>query len=118
MQVFRHVGLAIATVCSAWLNTVLLALALRRRNAFAPSAVLRTGALPRMLAASAVHGAPPCGWRWPLAMPWLAAGHTLTRAPRRLRPWSPAGRRCSSSSRSALRATDAGEALRALRRGA
>jgi putative peptidoglycan lipid II flippase len=114
MQVFRHVGLAIATVCSAWLNTVLLALALKRRNGFAPSAALRTR-VPRMLAASIVMGA--ALWlALPLAMPFLSAGHTLTRATA-LAILVAGGAAVFFVLALVLRATDAGEALRALRRG-
>ncbi len=114
MQVFRHVGLAIATVASAWLNTVLLAAALKRRNAFAPSAVLRTR-VPRMLVASLAMGA--ALWlALPFAAPFLA-GPTLMRAAT-LAVLVAGGGAVFFALALLLRATDAGEALRALRRGA
>lgn len=68
MQTFAHVGIALATVVSAWLNAVLLALALRRRGHFAPDAQLRKR-LPRILAATAamaivLWGLLPVAARW------------------------------------------------------
>lgn len=69
MQVFAHVGIALATVISAWLNAVLLAFVLYRRGYFAPDRQLRRR-LPRMAAASAVMA----GVLWalmPVAAPWF-----------------------------------------------
>ncbi|HEX6977847.1 MAG TPA: murein biosynthesis integral membrane protein MurJ [Alphaproteobacteria bacterium] len=53
MQLFAHVGIALATVVSAWLNVGLLAAALRRRGYFAPDRQLRRRA-PRVLLAAAL----------------------------------------------------------------
>ncbi len=53
---FGHVGIALATALSAWLNVALLARGLGRRGRLAPDAALRR-AVPRMaLAAAAVAG--------------------------------------------------------------
>ncbi len=48
----QHVGIALATALSAWLNVALLARALHRRGRLVPDAALRR-ALPRMALASA-----------------------------------------------------------------
>jgi putative peptidoglycan lipid II flippase len=70
-----HVGIALATVLSAWVNSVMLALALRRRGYFAPDGQLKRR-LPRMLIASAVMAAA----LWGLSMllePWfVGTGYT------------------------------------------
>jgi putative peptidoglycan lipid II flippase len=77
MQKFAHVGIAGATAISAWLNCLLLALALRKRGYFAPDKrVLRR--IPGMIAASAVMA----GALWVAVgytRPWLA-GHLAERA--------------------------------------
>jgi putative peptidoglycan lipid II flippase len=77
MQKFAHVGIAGATAISAWLNCLLLALALRKRGYFAPDKrVIRR--VPGMIAASAVMA----GVLWlavPYTQPWLA-GHLAERA--------------------------------------
>jgi putative peptidoglycan lipid II flippase len=71
MQVFAHVGIALATVISAWLNAGLLALSLRRRAYFAPDAQLKRR-VPRMVAASLIMAA--AVWALTLAFgPWLRA---------------------------------------------
>jgi putative peptidoglycan lipid II flippase len=56
MQVFAHVGIALATVVSAWLNAGLLAVSLRRRGYFAPDAQLKRR-VPRMVVATLVMAA-------------------------------------------------------------
>ncbi len=53
--ILGHVGIALATALSAWLNTVLLILALRRRGFLKTDARLR-GRLPRILFASSLMG--------------------------------------------------------------
>ncbi len=75
MQVFAHVGIALATVVSAWLNAVLLAFSLRRRGYFAPDAQL-TRRVPRMVAASLIMAA--ALWALTMALrPWLmGTGYT------------------------------------------
>jgi putative peptidoglycan lipid II flippase len=71
MQVFAHVGIALATVVSAWLNAGLLALTLRRRGYFAPDAQLKRR-LPRMVAATVIMAA--ALWGLTLALDsWLMA---------------------------------------------
>lgn len=52
MQFLAHVGIALATACSAWINTALLGVVLRRRGHFALDARLRRR-LPRLLLAAA-----------------------------------------------------------------
>jgi putative peptidoglycan lipid II flippase len=51
----RYVGLAVATAVASWVNTVLLAFVLHRRDILRPDARLLSR-LPRILAASAVMG--------------------------------------------------------------
>ena len=67
MRPFAHVGIALATALSAWINVVALALVLKRRGHLVPDAALLKRA-PRMLAASLIMGAA----LWAL-LPWLAA---------------------------------------------
>ncbi len=55
-QVLAHVGIALATGISAWVNTVALAMLLRRRGAWRADRRLRR-ALPRLLLATAIMGA-------------------------------------------------------------
>ena len=55
-QVLAHVGIALATGISAWVNTVALAVLLARRGAWYPDRRLRR-ALPRLLLATATLGA-------------------------------------------------------------
>ena len=62
MSPLAHVGIASSTAIAAWLNTVLLATAARRRGYFVPDARLRAR-LPRILAAAVVMA----------AIVWLAA---------------------------------------------
>lgn len=69
MQVFAHVGIALATVISAWLNAGLLALTLRRRGYFAPDAQLKRR-LPGMAAATLIMAAALWGLTIALA-PWF-----------------------------------------------
>jgi putative peptidoglycan lipid II flippase len=65
MRPFAHVGIALATAASAWLNVAALAVILRRRGYLAPDTSLaRRG--PRALLASAVMAA----GLW-AALPWL-----------------------------------------------
>jgi putative peptidoglycan lipid II flippase len=66
-----HVGIALATTLSAWLNTALLAGALLRRGFLSPDARLKAR-LPRIALASLVMGA----GLWALAawlLPWFDA---------------------------------------------
>lgn len=51
MQVLAHVGIALATACSAWLNAAMLAVVLRRRGQLQFDAKLRSAA-PRIGAAA------------------------------------------------------------------
>jgi putative peptidoglycan lipid II flippase len=72
MGPFLHVGLAMATAISAWLNAGLLAMVLIKRGHFTIDARLGRG-LPRMVAAAAVMGL----GLWlaaPQLAPWLAGG--------------------------------------------
>lgn len=72
MRPFAHVGIALATAASAWLNVVALAVILRRRGYLAPDASL-VGRAPRMLLASAIMAAAlwlALSW----SQPWLAGG--------------------------------------------
>lgn len=69
MQVLAHVGIALATVISAWLNAGLLALTLRRRGFFALSAEVRRR-VPRMALATLAMAA--VLWLLlPYLLPWL-----------------------------------------------
>jgi putative peptidoglycan lipid II flippase len=52
MQFLAHVGIALATACSAWMNAALLALLLRRRGQLDIDARLR-GRVPRIVLAAA-----------------------------------------------------------------
>jgi putative peptidoglycan lipid II flippase len=70
MQFFAHVGIALATVVSAWLNCVMLAFMLRRRGYFAPDAQLKRR-LPRMVLATVIMAATLWGLMHALE-PWLA----------------------------------------------
>lgn len=73
---FGHVGVALATAFSAWVNTVLLYWTLHRRGQLQLDARLRTKALRTILAGAAMGAA-----LWlmnPLADPWMA-GDTLQR---------------------------------------
>ena len=75
MQILAHVGIALATACSAWLNAALLAGVLRRRKQLGIDARLRRNA-PRTLLAGAMAGALLLGV-WGLAD--LLAGTTEAR---------------------------------------
>ncbi len=112
MQKFAHVGIAGATAISAWLNCVLLALALRKRGYFAPDKrVLRR--LPGMIAASAVMA----GALWfavPHTRPWLA-GHLAERAAA-LTGLVILGLAVFAAAAVLFRAADLGEVKRLLRR--
>jgi putative peptidoglycan lipid II flippase len=70
MQVFAHVGIALATVVSAWLNCVMLAFMLRRRGYFAPDRQLKRR-LPRVVVATVIMAAALWGLMH-LLQPWLA----------------------------------------------
>jgi putative peptidoglycan lipid II flippase len=70
MQFFAHVGIALATVISSWLNAILLALALRRRSHFAPDGQLHKR-VPRILAATVAMAVVLWGLS-PVAAPWFA----------------------------------------------
>jgi putative peptidoglycan lipid II flippase len=74
---FAHVGIAIATAASAWLNVILLGLGLHRRGHLRPDDQLRR-ALPRMLGCAAVM-ALVLFLLMPFAQP-LAAGGSIERA--------------------------------------
>jgi len=56
MQVLGHVGIALATACSAWMNALALAVILRRRGQFVIDKRLRRSAPRVLLAASAMAG--------------------------------------------------------------
>ena len=56
MQVLAHVGIALATACSAWLNAAMLAVVLRRRGQLQFDAKLRSAA-PRIAGAALVMAA-------------------------------------------------------------
>jgi putative peptidoglycan lipid II flippase len=56
MQFFAHVGIALATVVSAWLNCLMLAFMLRRRGYFAPDRQLKRR-VPRVVAATLIMAA-------------------------------------------------------------
>jgi putative peptidoglycan lipid II flippase len=72
MQFLAHVGIALATACSAWMNAALLAFVLHRRGQLQIDARLRTG-VPRILAAAACMAAVLWGGARLLA-PMLADG--------------------------------------------
>lgn len=57
MQVLAHVGIALATACSAWLNAAALAAVLKHRKQFAMDARLRRSAPRALLAAGLMAGA-------------------------------------------------------------
>ncbi len=56
IQVYGHVGIALASTISAWLNAATLAVILHRRGHIKPDARLKTR-LPRLVLAAAVMGA-------------------------------------------------------------
>ncbi|HEX2116498.1 MAG TPA: murein biosynthesis integral membrane protein MurJ, partial [Alphaproteobacteria bacterium] len=70
MQIFAHVGIALATVVSAWLNSAMLAFMLRRRGYFAPDSQLKRR-LPRVVAATLIMAVALWALMHALA-PWLA----------------------------------------------
>ncbi len=70
--VIGHVGIALATALAAWLNTVLLAIGLSRRNFFALDARLR-GRLPRIALSTLVMGG-AIWWLSGWLAPWFDAG--------------------------------------------
>jgi putative peptidoglycan lipid II flippase len=75
MGPLAHVGIALATAASAWLNVVALAVVLRRRGYLAPDAPLLKR-VPRMVLASALMG----GALWalvPLLSGWMSGGLAL-----------------------------------------
>jgi putative peptidoglycan lipid II flippase len=72
LKPFAYVGIAFATAASAWLNTVFLAVILRRRGYFAPDAAVWRRA-SRALLASIVMAVALWAVRDQLA-PWLAGG--------------------------------------------
>ena len=69
MQFVAHVGIALATVISAWLNCGMLAYMLRRRGYFAPDQQLKRR-VPRMAGATLIMAAGLWGLMQVL-MPWL-----------------------------------------------
>ncbi len=71
MQVLAHVGIALATACTAWLNAGLLAYVLHRRGGLKPDRRLKR-MLPRLALASALMTAGLVGAAGMMA-PWLAA---------------------------------------------
>jgi putative peptidoglycan lipid II flippase len=72
MGPFQHVGIAIATSVSSWINVGLLALVLRRRGFLAIDARLGSR-LPRMVGASVAMAAVLAAAHWGLAG-WLSGG--------------------------------------------
>lgn len=77
MGPLAHVGIALATAASAWINVAALAVVLHRRGHLVPDAPLLRR-MPRMILASVVMGA--ALWA---ALPWLSAwlaGGLATRA--------------------------------------
>ena len=72
MGPFQHVGIAIATSVSSWINAGLLALVLRRRGFLAMDVRLKRR-LPRILLASVAMAAVLAALHWGLAG-WLTAG--------------------------------------------
>jgi putative peptidoglycan lipid II flippase len=72
LKPFAHIGIAFATAASAWLNTISLAVILRRRGYFVPDGNLKSRA-PRALLASVIMGGALWATLQPLA-PWLAMG--------------------------------------------
>lgn len=73
---FGHVGVALATAASAWVNMLLLYWTLHRRDQLKLDARLRTKALRTVLAGAAMGAA--LWFMNPLADPWMA-GDTLQR---------------------------------------
>lgn len=73
---FGHVGVALATAFSAWVNTVLLYWTLHRRDQLRLDARLKAKALRTLLAGAAMGGA--LWFMNPLADPWMA-GDTMQR---------------------------------------
>lgn len=74
MGPFLHVGLAMATVISAWTNTLLLATILRQRGQLTRDERFKSR-LPRILLSAALMG----GVLWGLTMilaPWIGNGET------------------------------------------
>lgn len=67
---FAHVGIALATTLSSWLNAALLTRVLVRRGQFAADSRLKSR-LPRIAAATAVMAAALLLMSWALA-PWLS----------------------------------------------
>ena len=76
MQILAHVGIALATACSAWLNAAVLAGVLRRRKQLGIDARLWRNAPRTLLAAGLMAGALLLG-AWGLAD--LLAGTTEAR---------------------------------------
>lgn len=74
LKPFAYVGIAFATAASAWLNTISLAVVLRRRGYFTPDAAVWRRAV-RALLASIVMALALWAALAPLA-PWLAGGQT------------------------------------------
>jgi len=72
MQFLAHVGIALATACSAWMNAALLAVILRRRGQLHIDARLRSRAPRVVFAACAMAAALWAGER--LLAPMLAGG--------------------------------------------
>ncbi len=70
-----HVGIALATALSAWLNVFLLGYALRRRGHLVPDARLKAR-VPRQAAAATVMAA-ALALLLPLLAPWLAGGEMV-----------------------------------------
>ncbi len=114
MPLLAHVGIALATALSAWINALLLGFLLRRRGFLAPDARLRRR-LPRIIASSAALG----------GLLWLAAdaGAEFFRGPLATRAGALAllvvgGIAAFLALAQALGATDLRELKRLLRRSA
>ncbi|MDP6515867.1 MAG: lipid II flippase MurJ, partial [Alphaproteobacteria bacterium] len=71
MGPLAHVGIALASALSSWLNVALLAWGLHRRGHLMLDESLRRR-VPRMVLAAAVMAVALIGL-WPLVAPWLAA---------------------------------------------
>jgi putative peptidoglycan lipid II flippase len=112
MRPLAHVGIALATAISAWLNSVLLALALRKRGYFAPDRRVKRR-LPGMIAASVVM-AGALWWAVPSLQTWLH-GHLVERS-LALTALVVLGLAVFGAAAVLFRAADLGEVKRLLRR--
>jgi putative peptidoglycan lipid II flippase len=74
MVPFQHVGIAVATSVSSWVNALALATVLWRRGFLRPDERLKRR-LPRVLAATLLMAAVLAGTQWGLAEQFRAAAH-------------------------------------------